>query len=86
MPKKGLYFIVRAQTNEYGRIVLVKEQAPQLQAYAHFPELERMQLSDAQASALLRVGESRSQVRANIKDGGLFLRACAAAATKESLL
>jgi len=56
MPKKGLDFIVGAQTNENGRIALVKEHGPQLQADAHFPELERMQFSEADASMPLRVG------------------------------
>ena len=56
MAKEGPHFVVGAEKNEDGRIVLVKEKGAQLQADAHFPQLGRMQLSDAQASMLPRIG------------------------------
>jgi hypothetical protein len=86
MAKEGLHFVVGAQKNKEGRIVLVKEEGAQLQAHAYFPEFERMQFSKAQSGVMLRAGKSRSQVREDIKDGCAFLRACAPAASKERLL
>ena len=66
--QKGPHFVVSAQKHENGRIVSEKEESPQLETRAHFPQLERMQLPDAQAGMLLRVREGCSQVREDVKN------------------
>jgi len=86
MPQKVLDLVMGAVENETAESSRGERKGLVISVRGALPGDRRMQLSQTQTGMLLRAGKSRSQIREDIKYGGPFPVACAAAATKESFL